>query len=87
MSKPGKNEMVTRIDYVMREGATIAPIAFASARKFAVADASSERNALMLHCCPTEFGIECPDNCFQVYDSCIECWLKYMFIPREGAKE
>lgn len=87
MSKQGKNERITRIDYVMREGATIAPIAFESARKRAAVYGRSVRDEIIMHSCPTEYNIQCPMDCYRQYESCIDCWLKYMFIPRKGQKE
>lgn len=87
MSKPGKREMITRIDYVMREGATIAPLAYSAAKKRAIVYERTLREEIILHSCPTEFRISCPADCYKTYESCIECWLKYMFVPREGAKE
>lgn len=87
MSKPGKKEMITRIDYVMREGATIAPIAFESARRRAIVYERTVRDEIILHSCPTEYKIQCPMDCYKAYESCIDCWLKYMFIPRKGVKE
>ena len=85
MSKPGKREMITRIDYVMQVGATIAPTAFEDAKKRAIKHERTIREEILLHSCPTEFGIECPDACLQVYDTCMDCWMRY--INQTGEKE
>lgn len=85
MSKPGKNEMITRIDYFMREGAIIAPIDFEAARKRAAVYGRSMRDEIIMHSCPSDYNIQCPQDCYN--ECCLDCWLKYMFIPRKGQKE
>lgn len=82
----GKMKKITRFEYVMREGATIAPTAFEDATKRASKHGRAIEEEILLHCCPTEFGIECPDACLQVHDTCIDCWLQHMSI-QTGAKE
>lgn len=86
MSIPGNMEKITRIDYVMHKGAIIAPTAFETTIKRASKHGHTIKEEILLHCCPSEFGIECPEACLQVYDTCMDCWSQYIIQTEEGSK-